>query len=364
MDKLDKFKLASSSFTKQLITNSKTLGSKVKEILQTPTPESKLVDEATHETLQEPNWGLDLRICSMLNNQTLNGSELLKAIKKKIIGSNNVVSQRLGLDLLEMLSSNCDKVFSEIASEKVLDDMVEMILDQGCDDRNRTKAVRLIRGWGESDELMYLPVFRQTYLSLKTIRIPAAQQGGNLSPMHQTMGSLFSEQPTAPTNRYPMPDLDLMGIEDDVAPYTYAGQSVEQKKELLSAGRNSLDLLSSILDSGMEPIPINDELTVSMLEKCKEALPMVQRIAETTTDDDILLFEALNLHGELEKVISRCAVIKQIVESKPSKEDTVKPENTTPPPLTVEETTSSNEAKKGSVSALIHEENTEKEQTV
>ncbi|KVH94288.1 ENTH/VHS-like protein [Cynara cardunculus var. scolymus] len=267
MDKLDKLKLASSSFGERLMTGgvqmSRLVGTKMKEILQAPTPESKIVDEATLETMEEPNWGLNLRICGMINNEEFNGTEIVKAIKKKIGSSKNVISQRLSLDLLETCTSNCDKVFSEVASEKVLDDMVGMIQDDRTDERNRRKAVQLIRSWGP--------------------------QGGNSSPLYETMESLVYQQPLSPR---PLPDMDLMGIEDDISPYGYGGQSVEQKKELLV-----------------------DELTVSMLEKCKESLPLVQRIAETTTDDDILLFEALNLHDELEQLISRCAEIKSTVGS-------------------------------------------------
>lgn len=45
---------------------------------------------------------------------------------------------------------------------------------------------------------------------------------------------------------------------------------------------------------------------MSMLEKCKQSLPVVQRIAETTNDDEAMLFEALSLHDELRQIISRC----------------------------------------------------------
>ncbi|KAL8224961.1 hypothetical protein R6Q57_017518 [Mikania cordata] len=314
MDKLDKFKLASSSFGERLMTGgaqmSRIFGTKMKEILQAPTSESKIVDEATLETMEEPNWGLNLRICAMINAEEFNGTEIVKAIKKKISSNKNFVSQRLSLDLLEACTSNCDKVFSEVASEKVLDDMVSMIQDGRTDERNRMKAVRLIRAWGESEELMYLPVFRQTHMNLKTNGIPVGSQSGNPSSGYKLMESPVYEQPMHASDRYPILDMNLMGLERDAIPYTDGGQSVEQKKELLLVSRNSLDLLSSILDSGMEPIPINDELTVCMLEKCKESLPVVQRIAETTTNDDILLFEALNLHDELEQVISRCSEIK------------------------------------------------------
>ncbi|PWA82290.1 ENTH/VHS, Target of Myb protein 1 [Artemisia annua] len=374
MNNLDKFKLASSSFGEKLITSStqmtQLIGTKVKEILQSPTPESKIVEDATCHTLTEPNWGLNLRICAMINGEQLNGTEIVKAIKKKIGSSNNknVVGQKLGLELLEICCANCDKVFSEVASEKVLEEMVVMVRDVKTDERNRRKAVGMIRAWGESEELMYLPVFRQTYLSLKADGIPAGSHGGNSSPMHQTSESLTYEQPMPPPGRYPLPDMDLMGIEDDTSPYTYGIQPVEQKKELLLVGRNSLDLLSSILNSGMDPVPINDELTVSMLDKCKESLPVVQRIAETTTDDDILLFEALSLHDELEEIISRCAEIKAKVGPEPSKDDTVKPTETTASPHNViitdtkpnnaEEPALTHEvkAKEGSETSLAHKD--------
>ncbi|XP_071738162.1 TOM1-like protein 2 [Rutidosis leptorrhynchoides] len=372
MDKLDKFKLASSSFGERLMTNSvqmsRIVSTKMKEMLQSPSPESKIVDEATLQTLEEPNWGLNLRICAMINNDQFNGTEIVKAIKKKIGVNNNknIVGQRLSLDLLETCCSNCDKVFSEVASEKVLDDMVEMINDVRTDDRNRMKAVRLIRAWGESDELMYLPVFRQTHLNLKAKGIPNTRHTGNSSPMHQTTESMVYEQPMTTSDRYPLPDLDLLGIEDDASTYTYVRQSVEQKKELLLVGRNSVDLLSSIIDSGMDPIPINDELTVSILDKCKESLPVVQRIAETTTDDDVLLFEALNLHDELEQIISRCEEIKGILGSYPLKDDNKKPAETVPSPVNAEEivTTSELKVKEESQTGPSNKyESIEKEQT-
>lgn len=42
-----------------------------------------------------------------------------------------------------------------------------------------------------------------------------------------------------------------------------------------------------------------------MFEKCKQSLPVVQRVAETTTDDEVMLFEALHLNEELQQIISK-----------------------------------------------------------
>lgn len=52
-----------------------------------------------------------------------------------------------------------------------------------------------------------------------------------------------------------------------------------------------------------------------MLEKCKQCLPVVQRIIESTSDDEVMLFDALNLHDELQLAISRHAELAATVES-------------------------------------------------
>lgn len=170
MEKLDlsKLKLASSSLGERIKTSGaqmgRTISSKMKEILQSPTPESKAVDEATAETLPEPNWGLNLRICAMISRTEYDGAEIVRAIKKKLAAARSPPTQGLSLDLLEACTSNCEKVFSEVASEKVLDDMVRLIEDPRTDHGVRVRALQLIRGWGESNDLDYLPVFRQTYM--------------------------------------------------------------------------------------------------------------------------------------------------------------------------------------------------------
>lgn len=170
MEKLDlsKLKLASSSLGERIKTSGaqmgRTISSKMKEILQSPTPESKAVDEATAETLLDPNWGLNLRICAMISRGEYDGAEIVRAIKRKLVAARSPAVQGLGLDLLEACTSNCEKVFSAVASEKMLDDMVRLIDDPRTDHGVRVRVMQLIRGWGESQDLDYLPVFRQTYL--------------------------------------------------------------------------------------------------------------------------------------------------------------------------------------------------------
>ncbi|OIT08368.1 PREDICTED: TOM1-like protein 2 [Nicotiana attenuata] len=300
MDKLDKLKMASSSLGERLKTGgaqmSRMVSAKMKEILQGPTPESKMVDEATLDTMEEPNWGLNLRICGMINSEEFNGTEIVKAIKKKLVMSKCPVSQRLSLDLLETCTSNCEKVFSEVASEKVLDDMVKMIVDPKTETGSRVKGVELITAWGESEDLRYLPVFRQTYMNLKR---------------QYPLESHMNEQLLSPPESYPIPHTGLRNHEHTA----YIGESTEEKKEFLVVTRNSLEILSSILTSEVEPKPIKDDLAVSMLENCKQSLAIIQRIVESTSGDEGLMFEALNLHDELQQVISKYEEMEAALES-------------------------------------------------
>ncbi|XVE72928.1 hypothetical protein DITRI_Ditri11bG0077000 [Diplodiscus trichospermus] len=299
---MDKMKLA--QWGEKLKTGgaqmSRMVSGKMKEILQGPTPESKMVDEATLETLEEPNWGMNMRVCSMINSEQFSGTEIVRAIKKKISGK-NVVGQRLSLDLLEACTMNCEKVASEVASEKVLEEMVKMIDNPQTDHRNRERALQLIRAWGQSDDLAYLPVFHQTYMSLKGRNTHLPVDNGNSPPLHDTVESYMGES-LLPSENYHVNNTGLHGSE---FAYNYGILSVEQKKELFEVTRNSLEVLSSMLSTETEPKPTKDELMESMLEKCKQSQPVIQMIIESTTSDDEILFEALNLNDELQQVISK-----------------------------------------------------------
>ncbi|XP_043699763.1 TOM1-like protein 2 [Telopea speciosissima] len=277
---------------------------KMKEILQAQTPESKMVDEATSDSLEGPNWGLNLRICAMLNSEEFSGQEVVRAIKKKIV-SKNIISQRLSLDLLEACAMNCEKIFSELASEKVLDEMVRMIDDPQTHHSDRQRALELIQAWGESEDLSYLPVFRQAYMSLKSRITPRSVQDDGNSMLYDSLDPDVQEQPLSPPERYPMPNLDPRGLDHTDNSYHDNSFSVEGKKEFFLFTRNSIDSLSSILNSQAEPKPLKDDLTLNMVEKCKESQPILQRIIESTSDDDEMLFESLNLNDELQQVISK-----------------------------------------------------------
>ncbi|XP_057438546.1 TOM1-like protein 2 [Lotus japonicus] len=277
---------------------------KVKDLLAAPTPESKMVDEATLETLEEPNWGMNLRICGMINSDEFNGSEVVKAIKRKINHKSPVV-QRLSLDLLETCAMNCEKVFSEVASEKLLEDMVRLIDNVEAYHENRRRAFQLVKAWGESEDLAYLPVFRQTYMSLNGRGEPLDMGGGNSAAVPYSLESYTHQDPLDPPERYPIPEAGLHALDGSAAfSSNHLPVSVEEKKEHLVVARNSLELLSSILNSEAEPKPLKEDLALSLLDKCKQSLSVIKEIVESTTNDEVTLFEALYLNDELQQVVS------------------------------------------------------------
>ncbi|XP_031483484.1 TOM1-like protein 2 [Nymphaea colorata] len=285
---------------------SRKVSGKMKEILQVQTPEGKMVDEATSDRLEEPDWAINLRICSLLSSEEFSGQEVVKAIKKKI-ACKNQQSQRLSLELLEACAMNCDKVFSEIASEKILDEMVRVIDNPLTHFGTRQRALQLIQAWGESSDLGYLPVFQQTYMSLKArgATFPVHQDVGSAASFPPFMEPLVDQSPTSLPPGYPAAGITQGGGEQ--IPFVHGNGilSTEQKKEELEIARNSIELLSSMLGSESKEGPIKDNPIVSIVEKCRQSQASLKRIIESTSDDESLLFDALNLHDELQLVLSK-----------------------------------------------------------
>lgn len=287
----------------------------MKDMLQSPTPESRIVDQATSPSLDSPDWGLNLRIFSLINAGELSGGEVVKSIKRKIsAGDGDPKVQRMALELLEACAMNCEKIFSEIASEKLVEEMVVRLIENPQADKEcQVRAIELIRAWGETEDLHYLPVFWQTYENLKRRGMPSEVEDGTLPPMQYSLESYLDEQPLYTSESHPIADSN--GASGASVPYDYGSLSAEQTKEFLEVTKNSLEVLSSLLSSTAEPSVTEDDLTISMVDKCKDSQVVLQRIVQTTADDEGLLFEALNLNDELQKVISKFEEIKVSVKS-------------------------------------------------
>ena len=167
MDKVsalgERLKISGAEMSRKMSAGVSSMSFKMKELFQGPNPDDKLVEDATSETLEEPDWALNLEICDMVNSEKINSIDLIRGIKKRIMVKSPRI-QYLALVLLETCVKNCEKCFSEVAAERVLDEMVKLIDDPQTVVNNRNKALMLIEAWGESTgELRYLPVYEETY---------------------------------------------------------------------------------------------------------------------------------------------------------------------------------------------------------
>ncbi|KAJ7547157.1 hypothetical protein O6H91_08G072400 [Diphasiastrum complanatum] len=258
---------------------------KMKELLQVSSHADKLVLEATAEDLAMPDMNKNLEICDFIEHDHIGGQDVVKAIKRRLLSRSPVV-QFLALSLLEACVNNCEIVYAEIASEKVLDEMVKIVDDPLAASSTRDKALRLIEAWGSSaDELRYLPVFQETYKSLKS--------RGILFPVRESeiAAPIFKPQSASQVSVHSRTFAEVVGVQDG-----------ETTTEIFDVARNSLELLSTVLSSSPQQEVLQDELTLTLVEQCQHSQLKVQSIIESVGDNDALLFEALHINDELQQV--------------------------------------------------------------
>lgn len=291
----ERLKISGAEVGRKMTAGMSSMSFKMKELFQGQNQAEKVVEEATAETLDEPDWATNLEICDMVNSEKINSVELIRSIKKQIMLKNARV-QYLALVLLETIVKNCEKAFSEVASERVLDEMVKLIEDPQTVINNRNKALILIEAWGESaDELRYLPVYEETYKSLKSrgIRFPG-RDNESLAPIFTPPRSVSDVESNA--------NLPQQQGHHDIPVQSF---SPEQTKEAFDVARNSIELLSTVLSSSPQQDALEDDLTTTLVQQCRQSQFTVQRIIETAGDNEALLFEALNVNDELLKVLSK-----------------------------------------------------------
>ncbi|KAL8535384.1 hypothetical protein ACS0TY_011145 [Phlomoides rotata] len=194
--------------------------------------------------------------------------------------------QYLTLVLLETFVKNCEKAFSEVAVERVLDEIVKLIDDPQTVVNNRNKALILIESWGQSsNKLRYLPVYEETFKF--EIKGFPGRDTDCLAPIFTPPISVLASELNAtlsqPAQRF----------------------SAEQIKETFNVARNSTEPLNTVLSSSPNEDVLKDDLTTTLLHQCRESQFTVQTIIETAGENEAVLFEALNMNDEIQKVLSK-----------------------------------------------------------
>ncbi|KAJ0580977.1 putative target of Myb protein [Helianthus annuus] len=272
---------------------------KMKELFQGNQADN-LVDEATAETLDGPDWATNVELCDMINHERISSVDVIRAIKNRL-GMKNARVRYLTLVLLQTVVNNCVKGFSEVAADRVLDEMVKMIGDPQTVEYNRNKALIMIEAWGESNELRYLPAYEETYKSLKS--------RGICFPGHdsESLAPIFTPSRSVPPSEvyYSVHPQNIR------IPVPVRRMSAPQTKEAFDVARNSLELLSTVLSSSPQQDALQDDLTSTLVQQCRQSQLTVQRVVETCGDDEVMLFEALSVNDELQKVVSKYEEMKK-----------------------------------------------------
>lgn len=297
----EKLKIGGVEVGRKVTEGMSSMSFKVKEFFNGPNQVDKLVEDATSEAHEEPDWAMNLDLCDLINTEKVNSVELIRAIKKRIMIKIPRV-QYLALVLLETVVKNCEKAFSEVAAERVLDEMVRVIDDPQTVVNNRNKALVMIEAWGESTgELRYLPVFEETYKSLRSrgIRFPGRD--------NESLAPIFTPPRSATVPEPPHVDDIPRQFQQDVP---VQGYTEEQTKEAFDVARNSIELLSTVLSSSPQQDVLQDDLTATLVQQCRRSQITVQRIVETAGDNEAILFEALNVNDEILKVLTKYEELK------------------------------------------------------
>ncbi|KAJ3707056.1 hypothetical protein LUZ61_010761 [Rhynchospora tenuis] len=306
----ERLKITGTEVSRKVSAGMSSMSFKMKELFQGQHPAEKIVEEATSEAMDGPDWAVNLEICDMMNSGNGSSVEFIRGIKKRIMVKHPMV-QYLALVLLETCVKNCEKAFSEVAAERVLDEMVRLIDDPQTVVNNRNKALMMIEAWGESgDELRYLPVYEETYKSLKSrgIRFPGRDEE-SLAPIFTPPRSI----PEAAVQSYAGSEFPPQQVYGEVPPSEAVSRTftAQQIKEAFDVARNSVELLSTVLSSSPTQDALQDDLTATLVHQCHQSQFTVQRIIETSEGDESVLFEALNINDELQKALTKYDEIKK-----------------------------------------------------
>jgi hypothetical protein len=70
---------------------------------------------------------------------------------------------------------------------------------------------------------------------------------------------------------------------------------------------------------------MQDDLTITLVQQCQQCQHTIQRIVETAGDNEGQLFEALSIHEELQRVLSKYEELKEPVHVEPEPEPAMIP---------------------------------------
>ncbi|KAH9308086.1 hypothetical protein KI387_035997 [Taxus chinensis] len=260
---------------------------------------SDLVEGATSDVLCDPDWGLNIELCDIVNDDPRLAKDVLKAVKKRL-GNKNPKVQTLALVLLETLIKNSgDNIHSQVIERGVLNEMVK-IVKKKPDKEMQEKILVLLNEWKESfgGSRGKFPQYYEAYQELVRAGVKFPQnldrfavalenqdtQSTNLSPQSSASPSYSSEFAEASTASS-IPGLNLIDIQK---------------------ARSTVDVLMEMLIA-LDPLNkegVKEDVIMDLVEQCSFNKQRAMQLVITTSDEE-LLFQGLALNDELQHVLAK-----------------------------------------------------------
>ncbi|EEC67842.1 hypothetical protein OsI_35454 [Oryza sativa Indica Group] len=306
-------------------------------------------ERATSDMLIGPDWAVNIELCDIINMDPGQAKETLKLLKKRL-GNKNSKVQILTLYVLETLSKNCgDVVYQQIIERDILSEMVK-IVKKKPDLNVREKILSLIDTWqvafgGASGRY---PQYHAAYQELRNAGVDFPPREENTVPLFtppQTQplrqphlypppgqsyedaaiqASLQSSAPSAPALRQQkavsmllLDDLCASKLNPEDLQLSTTGeygkkpyrQDIHRTRAILSeiqSARGIVDVLDEMLNAldHRHPEGVREEVIVDLVGQCRSYQGRVMDLVSNTGDES-LLFQALGLNDELQRVLQR-----------------------------------------------------------
>uniref|UniRef100_A0A0E0J336 VHS domain-containing protein n=1 Tax=Oryza nivara TaxID=4536 RepID=A0A0E0J336_ORYNI len=306
-------------------------------------------ERATSDMLIGPDWAVNIELCDIINMDPGQAKDTLKLLKKRL-GNKNSKVQILTLYVLETLSKNCgDVVYQQIIERDILSEMVK-IVKKKPDLNVREKILSLIDTWqvafgGASGRY---PQYHAAYQELRNAGVDFPPREENTVPLFtppQTQplrqphlypppgqsyedaaiqASLQSSAPSAPALRQQkavsmllLDDLCASKLNPEDLQLSTTGeygkkpyrQDIHRTRAILSeiqSARGIVDVLDEMLNAldHRHPEGVREEVIVDLVGQCRSYQGRVMDLVSNTGDES-LLFQALGLNDELQRVLQR-----------------------------------------------------------